>query len=112
MAAAGRLDQEAVATVLSAAGHPVRRARTNWPAGLTEREVEVLRMICRGGTKNQVAKVLSIATSTVDHISATSTTNRRPVARRCNVVRTPTRSPELETSPPRPARGLARVRLP
>jgi DNA-binding NarL/FixJ family response regulator len=45
----------------------VRRARTDWPAGLTEREVEVMRMICRGGTKKQVASVLSISPNTVDH---------------------------------------------
>jgi DNA-binding NarL/FixJ family response regulator len=67
MAAAGRLDQQAVTSVLSAAGHTVRRPRTDWPAGLTEREVEVLRMICRGGTKKQVASVLSISPNTVDH---------------------------------------------
>jgi DNA-binding NarL/FixJ family response regulator len=29
--------------------------------------VEVLRLICRGGTKKQVAHALSISPSTVDH---------------------------------------------
>jgi DNA-binding NarL/FixJ family response regulator len=29
--------------------------------------VEVLRVICRGGTKKQVASMLSISPSTVDH---------------------------------------------
>jgi HD-GYP domain-containing protein (c-di-GMP phosphodiesterase class II) len=67
MASAGRLERESVSSVLSAAGHAVRPARTTWPAGLTDREVEVLRVICRGGTKKQVASILSISPSTVDH---------------------------------------------
>jgi DNA-binding NarL/FixJ family response regulator len=46
---------------------PVRPARSAWPAGLSDREVEVLRLICRGGTKKQVAYALSISASTVDH---------------------------------------------
>lgn len=67
MAAAGGLDQDAVRDVLIAAGHRLQRVRASWPAGLTEREVEVLRLICRGGTKKQVAARLSISPSTVDH---------------------------------------------
>jgi HD-GYP domain-containing protein (c-di-GMP phosphodiesterase class II) len=67
MASSGRLDRDAVISVLTAAGHTVRPARTAWPAGLTDREVEVLRVICRGGTKKQVAGMLSISPSTVDH---------------------------------------------
>ncbi|MDQ6772775.1 MAG: HD domain-containing protein [Candidatus Dormibacteraeota bacterium] len=67
MAAVGRLDREAVRRVLTAAGHRLTRARQSWPAGLTEREVEVLRLICRGGTKKEVAAKLSISPSTVDH---------------------------------------------
>jgi HD-GYP domain-containing protein (c-di-GMP phosphodiesterase class II) len=67
MASSGRLDRDAVRSVLAAAGHTVRAARTAWPAGLTDREVEVLRVICRGGTKKQVASLLSISPSTVDH---------------------------------------------
>jgi DNA-binding NarL/FixJ family response regulator len=53
--------------VLTAAGHRLKGPRLAWPAGLTEREVEVLRLICRGGTKKQVASLLSISPSTVDH---------------------------------------------
>jgi HD-GYP domain-containing protein (c-di-GMP phosphodiesterase class II) len=64
---AGRLDPNAVDAVLTAAGHLVRPARHSWPAGLSEREVEVLRLICRGGTKKQAAEVLRISPSTVDH---------------------------------------------
>ena len=67
MASSGRLDRDAVNSVLAAAGHTVRPARSTWPAGLTDREVEVLRVICRGGTKKQVASMLSISPSTVDH---------------------------------------------
>jgi HD-GYP domain-containing protein (c-di-GMP phosphodiesterase class II)/DNA-binding CsgD family transcriptional regulator len=67
LARAGRLDPECVARVLAAAGQPSRAPRAAWPAGLTDREVEVLRLICRGGTKKQAAAVLSISPSTVDH---------------------------------------------
>lgn len=62
----GRLDPEAVSRILTAAGHqPSRRA--SWPSGLSDREVEVLRLLCRGGTKKQVAALLKISPSTVDH---------------------------------------------
>ncbi len=67
MARAGRLDREAVHSVLAAAGHQTKISRASWPAGLSEREVEVLRLICRGGTKKQVANLLTISPSTVDH---------------------------------------------
>lgn len=67
MATAGLLDREAVHAVLTAAGHAIAKARTGWPAGLSEREVEVLRLICRGDTKKEVAQALFISASTVDH---------------------------------------------
>ena len=66
-ARAGRLDAEAVRDVLSAAGHQVKPLRGSWPAGLSEREVEVLRLICQGASKALVARQLSISLSTVDH---------------------------------------------
>lgn len=66
-ARAGRLDVTAVDDVLLAAGHRARPIRHSWPAGLSDREVEVLRLICRGGTKKQAAEVLKISPSTVDH---------------------------------------------
>jgi HD-GYP domain-containing protein (c-di-GMP phosphodiesterase class II)/DNA-binding CsgD family transcriptional regulator len=62
----GRLDRDAVAAVLQAAGEPVRLP-VEWPGGLTEREVQVLRLLCRGASKKQVAAGLVIAPSTVDH---------------------------------------------
>lgn len=66
-ARAGKLDVDAVRIVLAAAGHQTRSVRRAWPAGLSEREVEVLRLICRGGTIKEVASLLKISPSTVDH---------------------------------------------
>ena len=58
------LDRDAVAAVLSAAGHVGRRARA-WPAGLSDREVEVLRLLVRGMTMKRISEQLSISPSTV-----------------------------------------------
>ena len=63
----GRLDAEAAHFVLEAAGHAPHHLRRSLPADLSEREVEVLRLICRGGTKKAVAQLLHISPSTVDH---------------------------------------------
>lgn len=67
MAEQGQLDVTAVGSVLNAAGHRVAHHRKTFPAELTEREVDVLRLICRGGTKKEVAAILSISPRTVDH---------------------------------------------
>jgi HD-GYP domain-containing protein (c-di-GMP phosphodiesterase class II) len=61
---AGRLDAEAVQAVLAAAGERLGR-RTASPAGLTEREVEVLRLLTRGVSSRVIAKDLSISEKTV-----------------------------------------------
>lgn len=66
-AAAGRLDAEAVAEILTAAGHRRRVPRREWPAGLTEREVDVLRLVARGASKKEVGRDLHISPSTADH---------------------------------------------
>lgn len=58
------LDPDAVAAVLGAAGHAVPR-RKSYPAGLTEREVEVLRLLAAGLSKKQIARQLVISLSTV-----------------------------------------------
>jgi HD-GYP domain-containing protein (c-di-GMP phosphodiesterase class II)/DNA-binding CsgD family transcriptional regulator len=62
-----RLDPEAVDAVLAAAGLRAHRIRAAWPAGLTDREVDVLRLICRGASKKEVAAALVISARTVDH---------------------------------------------
>ncbi len=66
-ARAGRLDSEAVNGVLAAAGHQVRTSRRELVAGLSEREIEVLRLIARGHSKKQVAGLLIISEKTVDN---------------------------------------------
>jgi DNA-binding NarL/FixJ family response regulator len=66
-AAAGRLDRDAVNAVLSAAGHRVRSTRPHWPAGLSNREVEVLRLLARGHSSHEIADQLSISDKTVGH---------------------------------------------
>ncbi len=70
-ARAGKLDAEAVAAVLVAAGHPVT-SRREWPAGLTTREVDVLRLVARGLSSKQIATELVITPKTarnhIEHI--------------------------------------------
>jgi HD-GYP domain-containing protein (c-di-GMP phosphodiesterase class II) len=65
-ARAGTLDGEAVGAVLAAAGHavPQRRAMV---AGLTEREIDVLRAIARGQSMKEIARALGISPKTVDN---------------------------------------------
>lgn len=65
-AESGRLDGDAVRRVLVAAGHRSSR-RQPWPAGLSEREVEVLRLIARGASYKAVASQLSISPRTAEH---------------------------------------------
>jgi HD-GYP domain-containing protein (c-di-GMP phosphodiesterase class II) len=68
-AKAGRLDPEAVAGVLEGGGH--RAPSVPWPAGLTEREIQVVRHVARGLQTKQIARALEISPKTVDfHIQS------------------------------------------
>jgi DNA-binding CsgD family transcriptional regulator len=63
---AGRFERSVADAVLSAAGHeaaPARRA--SWPAGLSDREVEVLCLVARGRTNKEVAASLYLSIKTV-----------------------------------------------
>ena len=65
--AAGHFGRHEVDAVLGAAGQASRRPTGSRPAGLTEREVEVLRLIARGRANKQVAAALGISRKTVGH---------------------------------------------
>jgi DNA-binding CsgD family transcriptional regulator len=64
---AGRFGRTEVDAVLTAAGQATRPARVPRPAGLTEREVDVLRLIARGHTNKAVAAGLGLSPKTVGH---------------------------------------------
>jgi HD-GYP domain-containing protein (c-di-GMP phosphodiesterase class II) len=63
-ARARRLDADVVAAVIEASGQ--RAPRVERPAGLTEREAEVVRLLARGYQTKQVARALAIAVKTAD----------------------------------------------
>ena len=65
---AGRLDGEAAAAVLEAAGAGRPRRRDNLrPGGLSEREVEVARLVAAGCSNPQIAERLVISRRTAEH---------------------------------------------
>jgi HD-GYP domain-containing protein (c-di-GMP phosphodiesterase class II) len=80
---AGRLDAEAVDAVLGAVGHRVPRRREG-PAGLTPREVEVLRLLAQGLSNKEIAARLVISPKTagnhIEHIYAKIDASSRATA--------------------------------
>jgi HD-GYP domain-containing protein (c-di-GMP phosphodiesterase class II) len=63
----GKLCPDAVEAVLACAGQPARRDVTERLAGLTPREIEVLRLIAAGHTAKEAARQLEIAPKTADN---------------------------------------------
>lgn len=63
----GRLCQDGAEAVLTVAGQPSRRNITPRLAGMTPREIEVLRLIARGGTLKDAAETLGISPKTADN---------------------------------------------
>jgi HD-GYP domain-containing protein (c-di-GMP phosphodiesterase class II) len=61
----GRLGPEAVDAVLAAAGHPVPLRSRELPSGLTQRELEILLVLARGKSNQQIATDLRISAKTV-----------------------------------------------
>jgi HD-GYP domain-containing protein (c-di-GMP phosphodiesterase class II) len=62
---AGRLDAVAVRAVVEAAGQ--RTPRIEGPAGLTQREIDVIRLLARGLQTKQIARGLGISVKTADN---------------------------------------------
>jgi HD-GYP domain-containing protein (c-di-GMP phosphodiesterase class II) len=66
--AGASFDAEIVAAVSKTLGHhPAPPVQRSWPAGLSDREVEVLRLTASGMSRKEVAHHLSISDNTVKH---------------------------------------------
>ncbi len=66
-AKAGRLDPHAVDALLSVVGHKPSATRRAPATSLSERELEVLRLITRGLSNKEITQRLSISPKTVGH---------------------------------------------
>jgi HD-GYP domain-containing protein (c-di-GMP phosphodiesterase class II) len=64
-ASAGHLDPEAVALVIQSVGGAAKSLAKAIPGGLTDREVEVLRLMSKGNTNKQIGQELFISPKTV-----------------------------------------------
>jgi DNA-binding NarL/FixJ family response regulator len=67
MVASGALEKRTVDAVLEAAGAAPLMTRQPHPAGLTDRELEVLRLVAQGRTNKQIAEALVITDKTAGH---------------------------------------------
>jgi HD-GYP domain-containing protein (c-di-GMP phosphodiesterase class II) len=63
----GAIDKRAADAVLEVAGSSPLDVRQGHPAGLTEREAEVLRLVARGRTSREIAQALVITEKTAGH---------------------------------------------
>ena len=63
----GLFDSSVVEAVLDSAGQPSPTPQRDWPAGLTDREVEVLRLVAQGLSTKHIAERLVVSTKTADH---------------------------------------------
>jgi putative nucleotidyltransferase with HDIG domain len=64
---AGRLDPQAVEAVLAGAGVGPRRTMPSRPGNLTDREIEVLRLMAQGQSNREMGTSLGITPKTVGH---------------------------------------------
>jgi HD-GYP domain-containing protein (c-di-GMP phosphodiesterase class II)/DNA-binding CsgD family transcriptional regulator len=67
LAGSGALDLECSRAVVEAAGLRSSRRRGGWPSGLSDREVEVLRLLAKGRSNREVASQLVISPRTAEH---------------------------------------------
>jgi putative nucleotidyltransferase with HDIG domain len=65
--AESRLDRATVTAILDVVGTENRLERAAWPRGLTDREIEVLRLLARGRTNKEIASALDISPRTAQH---------------------------------------------
>jgi HD-GYP domain-containing protein (c-di-GMP phosphodiesterase class II) len=65
-ARSGRLDPDAVGAVLAAAGHDAPAPRRAPPAGLTDREVQVLGLVAEGRTNREIGELLVVSRRTAE----------------------------------------------
>jgi HD-GYP domain-containing protein (c-di-GMP phosphodiesterase class II) len=63
----GHFNEDVVRAVLQAAGHAPPWTQRRWPAQLTDREVEVLRLAVRGLSNREMAEMLVVSPKTVGH---------------------------------------------
>ena len=64
---AGAFDRDVVDAVLAVAGHRVTTRRREWPLGLSDRQVEVLRLVANGASNRAIAEQLYISPRTAEH---------------------------------------------